>query len=51
MEFLGGERKRLVQQIIIASVGLSEINGECTVDTNLVKSTNAATKNLLGEGL
>jgi hypothetical protein len=51
MEMLRNERKRLVQQIRVASVGLAKVDGVITVDTKVVKSTDEAAKKLLGKEL
>jgi len=51
VEMLRNERKRLVQQIRLASVGLAKVDGVITVDTKVVKSTDEAAKKLLGKEL
>jgi hypothetical protein len=51
VEKLRSERKRLIQQIRLASVGLTKADGKITIDVKLVKSTDEAVKNVLGEEL
>jgi hypothetical protein len=51
MAMLRNERKRLVQQIRLAGVGLAKADGVITVDTKVIKSTDEAAKKLLGKEL
>ena len=51
VEKLRNERRRLIQQIRLASVGLAKADGVIIVDTKIVKSTDEAVKNVLGEEL
>jgi histidinol-phosphate/aromatic aminotransferase/cobyric acid decarboxylase-like protein len=51
VEKLRNERRRLIQQIRLASVGLTKVDGVIIVDTKVVKSTDEAVKNVLGEEL
>ena len=51
VEKLRNERRRLIQQIRLASVGLAKADGVIIVDTKVVKSTDEAVKNVLGEEL
>jgi hypothetical protein len=43
------QRKGLILQIRVASVGLAKTAGVITIDTVLVKSTDEAVKKVLGE--
>lgn len=51
IEKLRTERKRLIQQIRLASVGLAKTDGAITVDTKMVKLTDEAVKKVLGKEL
>jgi hypothetical protein len=51
VEKLRNERRRLIQQIRLASVGVAKADGVIIVDTKVVKSTDEAVKNVLGEEL
>jgi hypothetical protein len=51
VEKLRNERRRLIRQIRLASVGLTKADGVIIVDTKVVKSTDEAVKSILGEEL
>ncbi|KAE9369790.1 hypothetical protein N431DRAFT_443415 [Stipitochalara longipes BDJ] len=51
VEKLRDARKRLIQQIRLASVGLAKNDGAITVDTKVVKSTDEAVQKVLGKEL
>jgi hypothetical protein len=49
VEKLRSERKCLIQQIRLASVGLAKTDGAIIVDTKVVKSTDEVVKKVLGK--